>query len=263
DSYLDDLRESACDLEVITRKGSSKDYAQTLYHINEMVQQKVGGLATVPFIRKTSQLKRRILRMRNVQKNDGKISRLIVTGLITASTIFIACSDTTGLEEKEIDNAQFSNVKLQKIEKAQAEKKQMAEKSKNVFFGSEIELEKKLTEEQKKLFQKQLDKEFELADDKDKSGNLHFSEEREFKIRQLKEKEISGNVKLRPKKELFEIRPDGFTKEEQNKIRQFKTEGDTKQLKEYIEKRAATKTLHDKRNTVKLRELKEKPKTDN
>ena len=100
DRYLDDLRESACDEEVIKIEGDPKAYANTLFLINEMVQQKVGGLAAVPFIRKTSQLKRRILRMRNLQKNDSKVTKIIIAASILCSSLLLACSDASGLEER-------------------------------------------------------------------------------------------------------------------------------------------------------------------
>ena len=113
DRYLDDLRESACDEEVIKLEGDRKTYAHTLYLINEMVQQKVGGLAAVPFIRKTSQLKRRILRMRNLQKNDSKVTKIIITATIVCSSLLLACSDTSSLENR-AQEIQLSDAKKRK-----------------------------------------------------------------------------------------------------------------------------------------------------
>ena len=241
DRYLDDLRESACDIDVISIKGRSKEYAQTLYLINEMVQQKVGGLATVPFIRKTSQLKRRILRMRNVQKNDNKISRLVITTLITASTIFIACSDTAGLEEKERE-IPLTVVEQKKSELAEIEKSELSKKDKNTFyFGEEKEVVVDFHPDSKEMEKSKA--EIEVILNRVESEKRDFTFDEKAKLTELKKSVYVGKIKPRVPFDKSKLSDSDI-----HKMGELKTAGKVKELKHFIETKAATKNSDKKGN---------------
>ncbi|MEL6824488.1 MAG: M56 family metallopeptidase, partial [Calditrichota bacterium] len=102
DRLIDDAREMICDQEVLKLKGvSRKAYASTLLHMNEVLYPGNPLTAAVPFYRKFSQLKGRIIMIKNTStRQTSGLQRLFIPIILLFSFAAITLTALQAAEDK-------------------------------------------------------------------------------------------------------------------------------------------------------------------
>ena len=162
DRYLDELREVACDQDVLTETyADRRGYAQTLLDMN-LALRDTDFAAGMALLRRRSNLKRRIAEMKRLKTADSRIKIGVLGALLTLTVVVLACSGedtTTATAPVEEDTGDVALVVMQEgepVELSQEVIKQMKlelhEHEGNAYFEPGTKLVERLDHDKKAYF---------------------------------------------------------------------------------------------------------------